>query len=61
MGKEYPLGHDYFRSKCSNAFKKQKDLTKDEDIRKAIDRAKYVQKEIEALYMLRVSDRIIKT
>ena len=49
LGKEYPLGYDYFRSRLHRAFKSQSHLQDEADILKAIERAQYVQREIEAL------------
>eukprot|EP00795_Rhopilema_esculentum_P011550 gene11550-21784_t len=53
LGRDYPLGFDYFRKKLKTAFMKNRDLSNPEDIRKMIDRGNYVIKELEALYMLR--------
>ena len=49
MGKSYPLGYSYFRPRLHKAFASQIHLTDDEEIRKGIQRAEYVKKEIEAL------------
>ncbi|XP_042209972.1 electron transfer flavoprotein regulatory factor 1-like [Homarus americanus] len=53
LGREYPLGYDYFREKLKNAFIKNKDVTDPEQIKMMIGRGEFVIKEIEALYMLR--------
>ncbi|KAI9310483.1 hypothetical protein BX666DRAFT_2145051 [Dichotomocladium elegans] len=54
LGREYPLGYsDYFRPRLKAAFMKKRDLTDEEDIKKAIAMGEYVCKEIEALYYLR--------
>ncbi|ETN36920.1 uncharacterized protein HMPREF1541_07907 [Cyphellophora europaea CBS 101466] len=53
MGKSYPLGFDYFRPRLHKAFMSQAHLDKEDDIRKGIERAEYVKKEIEALYYLK--------
>lgn len=53
MGREYPAGAEYFHSKCKAAFLKNKDETDPEKIKMLIDRGRFVQKEIEALYGLR--------
>ncbi|KAF3087126.1 hypothetical protein TWF569_001581 [Orbilia oligospora] len=53
LGKGYPLGYNYFRTRCHKAFSKSAGLTKEEDIKNAIARAEYVKKEIEALYYLK--------
>jgi hypothetical protein len=53
MGKSYPLGFDYFRSRLHKAFMSQAHLKNEAEIRKGIERAEYVKKEIEALYFLK--------
>lgn len=53
MGKEYPLGYEYFRERLKNAFMKNRDVTNPEELQNLIARGKFVEKEIEALYMLR--------
>ncbi|KAL4910605.1 hypothetical protein BDW74DRAFT_172078 [Aspergillus multicolor] len=53
MGREYPLGYDYFRTRLHRAFSGQSHLQNEEDIRKGIARAEFVKKEIEALYYLK--------
>ncbi|KAK6536895.1 hypothetical protein TWF281_001104 [Arthrobotrys megalospora] len=53
LGKQYPLGYNYFRTRCYKAFSKSAGLTKEEDIRNAIARAEFVKREIEALYYLK--------
>ncbi|KAK6520786.1 hypothetical protein TWF506_001031 [Arthrobotrys conoides] len=53
LGKSYPLGYNYFRTRCHKAFSKGAGLTKEEDIKNAIARAEFVKKEIEALYYLK--------
>ena len=52
-GREYPLGYDYFKPKLKGAFMKNKDVTDPEQIQKLIDHGKFIEKELEALYMLR--------
>ncbi len=44
MGREYPLGYAYFRSRLHKAFASQAGLQNEQDIRKAIERAEYVRK-----------------
>ncbi len=51
MGKEYPLGYEYAQTRMHNAFASQSGLQDEEDIKNAIARAKYVKKEIEALFV----------
>jgi hypothetical protein len=53
MGKSYPLGYDYFRPRLHKAFMSKAHLKDDEEIRKGINQAEYVKKEIEALYYLK--------
>jgi hypothetical protein len=47
------MGYDYFRSRCKNAFMKNKEVTDPEQIQMLIARGEFVKKEIEALYMLK--------
>ncbi|KAJ5292628.1 histidine--tRNA ligase mitochondrial [Penicillium atrosanguineum] len=49
MGREYPLGYQYFRDRLHRAFAGQAHLRDEEQIRKGIARAEFVKKEIEAL------------
>ncbi|KAJ5086735.1 hypothetical protein NUU61_008042 [Penicillium alfredii] len=49
LGREYPLGYQYFRDRLHRAFAKQAHLRDDEQIRKGIARAEFVKKEVEAL------------
>ncbi|KAH6860179.1 hypothetical protein CUC08_Gglean005930 [Alternaria sp. MG1] len=51
MGREYPQGYDYFRTRLHKAFASQKNLTDEAKIKQGIERAEYVKKEIEALYV----------
>lgn len=53
MGKWYPLGFDYFKPRLHKAFASQAHLKDEGEIRKGIERAEYVKKEIEALYYLK--------
>jgi len=53
MGREYPQGYDYFRTRLHKAFASQKNLTDEAKIKQGIERAEYVKKEIEALYYLK--------
>lgn len=53
LGREYPLGYDYFRPRLHGAFMGRA-AERDEDvIRRGIAQAEYVKKEIEALYYLK--------
>ncbi|KAJ5169777.1 uncharacterized protein N7500_002560 [Penicillium coprophilum] len=49
LGREYPLGYQYFRDRLHRAFASQTQITDDEQIRKGIARAEFVKKEVEAL------------
>ncbi|KAJ5296016.1 hypothetical protein N7508_010837 [Penicillium antarcticum] len=49
LGREYPLGYQYFRDRLHRAFASQAQITDDEQIRKGIARAEFVKKEVEAL------------
>jgi len=49
LGREYPLGFDYFRPRLHKAFSAKANLQDDEQITKGIEQAEYVKKEIEAL------------
>ena len=53
MGREYPLGFDYFKTRLKAAFMKKQHLTESEDIEKAIKHGEYIVKELEALYFLK--------
>lgn len=44
LGREYPLGYDYFRPRLHKAFASQAGLQDEEAIRKGIERAQYVKK-----------------
>ncbi|KAI2794744.1 LYR motif-containing protein 5B [Penicillium oxalicum] len=49
LGREYPLGFQYFRDRLHRAFASQANLTDEDQIRKGIARAEFVKKEVEAL------------
>lgn len=51
LGREYPLGYEYFRPRLYKAFSSQAKLKDEEQIKKGIKRAEFVKKEIEALYV----------
>lgn len=51
LGREYPLGYDYFRPRLHKAFSSKVNLTDEAEIKKGIEAAEYVKKEIEALYV----------
>jgi hypothetical protein len=44
MGREYPLGYDYYRTRLHKAFASQKHLHDEEQIKKGIERAEFVKK-----------------
>ncbi|USP73284.1 hypothetical protein yc1106_00558 [Curvularia clavata] len=44
MGREYPQGYDYFRTRLHKAFASQRDLTDEAKIKQGIERAEYVKK-----------------
>ncbi|KAF5713976.1 NADH-ubiquinone oxidoreductase complex 1 LYR family [Fusarium mundagurra] len=49
MGREYPLGFDYFRPRLHKAFISKAGERDENKIRQGIAQAEYVKKEIEAL------------
>ncbi|XP_047487595.1 electron transfer flavoprotein regulatory factor 1-like [Penaeus chinensis] len=53
LGREYPMGYEYFREKLKRAFMKNREVTDPEQIKVLLGRGEFVIKEIEALYMLR--------
>lgn len=53
LGREYPQGFDYYRTRLHKAFASQQHLEDEEQIKKGIQRAEFVKKEIEALYYLK--------
>jgi len=53
MGKDYPKGYDYFRTRLKAAFLKNKSVEDPEMIRVLVARGRYVMKELEAMYQLR--------
>lgn len=44
LGREYPLGYDYFRPRLHGAFSAKAGEEDEEKIRKGIEQAKYVKK-----------------
>lgn len=53
MGRDYPKGYEYFRSKTKAAFVKNRHVTDPEVIQALLARGEFVLKELEALYYLR--------
>lgn len=51
LGREYPLGYDFFRPRLHKAFSSKASLTDEAEIKKGIQAAEFVKKEIEALYV----------
>ena len=51
-GREYPLGYDYFRTRCRRAFDRNRQLAQPEDIDRAIAKGQYVVGELEAMWSL---------
>lgn len=49
LGREYPLGYDYFRPRLHKAFSAKAGLESEDEIKKGIAQAEFVKKEIEAL------------
>ena len=44
MGREYPLGYDYFRPRLHKAFSAKAHIQDEGEIRKGIEQAEYVRK-----------------
>lgn len=44
MGREYPLGYDYFRPRLHKAFSAKAHIQDEAEIRKGIEQAEYVKK-----------------
>lgn len=53
MGRDYPQGYDFFRSRLKTAFLRNRNVSDPEQIQILIQRGEFVIKEIEALYMLK--------
>ena len=53
MGKDYPLGYDYFRARLKSAFIKNKEITNKDLVEQLIMRGEFVERELKALYMLK--------
>ncbi|KAL2017102.1 hypothetical protein VTK56DRAFT_2574 [Thermocarpiscus australiensis] len=53
LGRDYPQGYDYFRSRLHRAFMANAHLRDEDEVRRRIAHAEFVKKEIEALYYLR--------
>jgi len=44
LGKDYPLGYSYYRTRLHKAFASQAGLTDEKEIVKGIERAEFVKK-----------------
>lgn len=44
MGREYPQGYEYYRTRLHKAFASQKHVTDEEQIKQGIKRAEFVKK-----------------
>jgi hypothetical protein len=44
LGREYPLGYDYYRTRLHKAFASQQHITDEEKIQQGIARAEFVKK-----------------
>ena len=44
LGREYPLGYDYFRPRLKKAFSAKADLSSEDEIKKGIAQGEYVKK-----------------
>lgn len=53
LGREYPGGPEKFRTKCHDAFIRNRNETDPAKVEKMIDVGEFVVKELEALYSLR--------
>ncbi|BFZ53758.1 hypothetical protein PYCC9005_000789 [Savitreella phatthalungensis] len=54
LGRDWPQGYEtYFRPRLHKAFTGQRQLETEDEIRKAISRAEYMVKELEAFYFLK--------
>lgn len=53
MGRDYPQGYDFFRSRLKKAFQRNRDISDPVQIQILVKRGEFVIKEIEALYMLK--------
>ncbi|XP_066589859.1 electron transfer flavoprotein regulatory factor 1-like [Prorops nasuta] len=53
LGRDYPKGQEFFRTRLRKAFEKNKNETDPEKIEQMIAHGNFVVKEIEALYKLK--------
>ncbi len=50
LGREYPLGYQYFRTRLHTAFASQASVEDEEEIKKGIERAEFVKKGMISCY-----------
>ncbi|KAI5289714.1 hypothetical protein KEM54_003366 [Ascosphaera aggregata] len=48
-GRDYPQGYTWFRDRLHSAFYSKRNLIDEEEIRKGIDQAEYIKKELEKM------------
>ncbi|KAK2586974.1 hypothetical protein KPH14_010948 [Odynerus spinipes] len=53
MGRDYPKGYEYFRTRLRKVFNKNKEESNPKKIEEMLEHGHYVVKELETLYMLR--------
>ena len=53
MGRDYPLGYEYFRLKCNRAFVRNRNETDPLMITNLLKKGEYILGELEALYKLK--------
>ncbi|GFT07232.1 electron transfer flavoprotein regulatory factor 1 [Nephila pilipes] len=53
LGREYPKGYEYFRSRAKASFMKNKDVKDSKELEILLIKGQYIIKELEALYMLK--------
>ena len=53
MGRDYPLGYQYFRDKCNASFNKNRHENDPEKVDMLLKKGDYVLAELEALYKLK--------
>ena len=53
MARDYPKDPGLMRQRCHNAFMKNKNVRDPEELEKLINHGNYIEKELQALYMLK--------
>ncbi len=56
LGRDYPLGYDYFRPRLRKAFASQSHVRDEEEIKKGIERAEYVKRGKAATSICKTND-----